>query len=68
MGRIGGRPWTTQDDDLLQKLAADGMSAPAIAAEMSRSDTTIRRRAKEIEVEIRKAQMAATNVKQKPDA
>ena len=44
------------DDELLRKLAATGMPARSIAGEMSRSDTTIRKRAKELEIVISEAQ------------
>jgi hypothetical protein len=55
MGRIGGRPWTTQDDDLLQ--SSQRMD---VCTGYRRGDTTIQRRAKEIEVKIRKAQPRQT--------
>ena len=34
--RPAGRPWTLTDDDMLRKLLATGMKAPAIALKMNR--------------------------------
>jgi hypothetical protein len=35
--RPAGRPWTLTDDDMLRKLLASGMKAPAIALKMNRT-------------------------------
>jgi hypothetical protein len=52
MGRVSGRPWTPSDDVTLRELAAAGKHVVTIAVEMRRSETTIRKKAKEIGVEI----------------
>jgi hypothetical protein len=57
MGRVKGRPWTPKEDEVLRRLAAAGMNAQTLAGEMGRSDTKIRKRAKEIEVMLSKAQL-----------
>jgi hypothetical protein len=54
MGRVGGRPWTAEDDLLLRDLAAAGKFAVTIAIEMNRSESVIRSRAKDIGLEIAK--------------
>jgi hypothetical protein len=52
MGRVTGRPWTPSDDVTLRELAAAGKHVVTIAVEMRRSEPTIRKKAKEIGVEI----------------
>ena len=39
--RPAGRPWTLTDDDMLRKLLASGMKAPAIALKMNRTVDSI---------------------------
>jgi hypothetical protein len=52
MGRVSGRPWTSQDDVLLRDLAAAGKHVVTIAVEMNRSESVIRKRAKDSDLEI----------------
>jgi hypothetical protein len=52
MGRVSVRPWTPSDDVTLRELAGAGKYVITIAVEMNRSEPTIRRKAKEIGVEI----------------
>jgi hypothetical protein len=54
MGRVTGRPWTPNDDVTLRELAAAGKHVVTIAVELRRSEATIRKKAKEIGVEIAK--------------
>jgi hypothetical protein len=42
--RPAGRPWTLTDDDILRKLLASGMKAPAIALKMNRTVGAIQSR------------------------
>ena len=42
MNVLRARPWTSHEDIVLQRLAAAGKYAAAIAAEMTRSEATIR--------------------------
>jgi hypothetical protein len=42
--RPAGRPWTLTDDDMLRKLLASGMKAPAIALKMNRTVGAIQSR------------------------
>ena len=42
MSEIRARPWTSHEDIVLQRLAAAGKYAAAIAAEMTRSEATIK--------------------------
>jgi hypothetical protein len=52
MGRVSGRPWMPSDDVTLKELAAAGKYVVTIAVEMCRSEPNIRKKAKEIGVEI----------------
>jgi hypothetical protein len=52
IGRVSGRPWTTQDDLVLRDLAAAGKHVFTIAAEMNRSESVIRKRAKDNNLKI----------------
>jgi hypothetical protein len=52
MGRVSGRPWTSDDDILLRDLAAAGKYVVTIAVEMNRSESVIRKRAKDSDLEI----------------
>jgi hypothetical protein len=52
--RIGGRPWTPQEDVILREMAAAGKHVVDIAVAMNRSEAVIRRRAKEDGIEIAK--------------
>lgn len=42
--RPAGRSWTLTDDDMLRKLLASGMKAPAIALKMNRTVGAIQSR------------------------
>ena len=42
MSVLRARPWTSHEDIVLQKLAASGKHVATIAAEMTRSESTIR--------------------------
>jgi hypothetical protein len=42
--RPAGRPWTLTDDDMLRKLLASGMKAPAISLKMNRTRGAIQSR------------------------
>jgi hypothetical protein len=42
--RPAGRPWTLTDDDMLRKLLASGLKAPAIAQKMNRTVGAIQSR------------------------
>jgi hypothetical protein len=46
--RPAGRPWTLTDDDILRKLLASGMKAPAIALKMNRTIGAIQSRKSEL--------------------
>jgi hypothetical protein len=48
------RPWSSKDDVLLRELAAAGKYVVDIAAEMNRSESVIRTRAKENDLQIAK--------------
>jgi hypothetical protein len=48
------RPWTSEDDLRLRDLAAAGKYVVDIAAEMNRSESVIRTRAKENDLQIAK--------------
>jgi hypothetical protein len=52
--KVGGRPWTPQEDVILRELAAAGKLAFAIAVEMNRSEAVIRSRAKKESIKIAK--------------
>jgi hypothetical protein len=47
MSRVSGRPWTSQDGVLLRDPAAAGKHVVTIAVEMNRSESVIRKRAKD---------------------
>jgi hypothetical protein len=48
------RPWTSHEDLVLRELAEAGEFAATIAAEMSRSETAIRRHAARLNLKIAK--------------
>jgi hypothetical protein len=48
--------WTSHEDIVLQRLAAAGKYAAAIAAEMTRSESAIRSRAKQLNIALATAQ------------
>jgi DNA-binding NarL/FixJ family response regulator len=52
MGRLR-RPWTTEEDELLRQLVAQGHSRHAIAVQLGRDDRTVDDRAKAIQVELK---------------
>jgi hypothetical protein len=54
IGRVSGRPWTSDDDVLLRHLASLGKYVVTIAVEMNRSESGIRKRAKDNGLEIAK--------------
>jgi hypothetical protein len=51
---VEGRPWTSDDDVLLRHLASLGKYVVTIAVEMNRSESGIRKRAKDNGLEIAK--------------
>ena len=51
------RPWNSHQDVILQRLAAAGKYAAAIAAEMNRSESAIRSRAKKLNITLAKTQV-----------
>jgi C4-dicarboxylate-specific signal transduction histidine kinase len=50
------RLWTSHEDIVLQRLAAAGKYAAAIAVEMNRSESAIRSRAKKLNIMLARAQ------------
>jgi hypothetical protein len=50
------RPWTSHEDIVLQRLAAAGTQAAAIAAELNRSESAIRSRARKVNITLARAQ------------
>jgi hypothetical protein len=56
MSPSGVRLWTSHEDIVLQRLAAAGKHAAAIAAEMNRSESAIRSRAKKLNITLASAQ------------
>jgi hypothetical protein len=54
MSGLAARPWTLHDELRLQQLAAAGKHAAAIAAELNRSESAVRSRAKALKVKIAK--------------
>jgi DNA-binding NarL/FixJ family response regulator len=56
MSVVAIRPWTSHEDIVLQRLAAAGKYAAAIAAEMNRSESAIRSRAKKLNITLPRAQ------------
>jgi hypothetical protein len=53
---LASRPWTAHEDMFLRQLAAAGKFAPAIAAEMRRSESAIRKRATKLKITLAKVQ------------
>jgi hypothetical protein len=49
-------PWTSHEDLVLEELAVAGESAATIAAEMTRSETAIRRHAARLNLALAKGQ------------
>ena len=56
MSGVRARPWTSHEDIVLQRLATAGKYAAAIAAEMNRSESAIRSRAKKLNITLARAQ------------
>ena len=56
MSVLRPRPWTSHEDVVLQRLAAAGKHAAAIAAEMNRSELAIRSRAWKLNILLARAQ------------
>ena len=56
MSVLRARPWTSHEDIVLQRLAAAGKYAAAIAPEMNRSESAIRSRAKKLDITLARAQ------------
>ena len=56
MSVIGSRPWTSDEDIVLQRLAAAGKYTAAIAAEMTRSEAAIRSHAALLNLTLAKRQ------------
>jgi DNA-binding NarL/FixJ family response regulator len=56
MSVLRARPWTSHEDMVLQRLVAAGKHAAAIAAEMTRSESAIRSRAKKLNITLARAQ------------
>ena len=56
MSVLRARPWTSHEDIVLQRLAAAGKYLAAIAAEMNRSEATIRTRAALLNLTLAKGQ------------
>jgi hypothetical protein len=56
MSKVGARPWTAHEDIVLQRLAAAGKYAAAIAAESSRSEAAIRNHAALLKLALAKGQ------------
>jgi DNA-binding NarL/FixJ family response regulator len=51
---VGSRPWTAHEDIVLQELASSGKYASAIAIELNRSESAIRKRATLLNVKLAK--------------
>jgi hypothetical protein len=51
------RPWTQADDDKLRRLALTGLSVRAIGIRMSRTETAVRSRARQLHVILRKIRL-----------
>jgi len=49
------QPWTPADDERLRKLAAEGRSVATIAERLKRSESAVRRRAKDLGITLVKA-------------
>ena len=56
MSVVANRPWTSHEDIILQRLAAAGKYLAAIAAEMTRSEATIRTHAARLNLTLAKGQ------------
>jgi DNA-binding NarL/FixJ family response regulator len=56
MSVLGARPWTSHEDIVLQRLAAAGKYAAAIAKQMKRSESAIRKRAMRLKITLAKGQ------------
>jgi hypothetical protein len=56
MSVVGARPWNSHEDVVLQRLAAAGKYLAAIAAEMTRSEATIRTHAALLNLTLAKGQ------------
>jgi hypothetical protein len=56
MSVLRARPWTSHEDMVLQRLVAAGKFRAAIAAEMTRSESAIRSRAKKLNITLARAQ------------
>jgi len=56
MSVLGALRWTAHEDIVLQRLAAAGKHVAAIAAEMTRSEATIRKRAMRLKITLAKGQ------------
>jgi len=56
VSELRARPWTSHEDIVLQRLATAGKYAAAIAAEMNRSESAIRSRAKKLNITLARAQ------------
>jgi hypothetical protein len=56
MSGLAARPWTVHEDMFLRQLAADGKYAAAIAKQMKRSESAIRKRAALLHVKLTKVQ------------
>ena len=56
MSVLGARRWTAHEDMFLRQLAAAGEYAAAIAAEMNRSESAIRKRATRLNITLARVQ------------
>jgi DNA-binding NarL/FixJ family response regulator len=56
MSVLRARPWTSHEDIVLQRLAASGKHVATIAAEMTRSESTIRTHAALLNLTLAKGQ------------
>ncbi len=56
MSGVRAHRWTSHEDIVLQRLAMAGKYAAAIAAEMNRSESAIRSRAKKLNITLPRAQ------------
>ena len=65
MSVVGARPWTAHEDMFLRQLASAGKYAAAIAVEMNRSESAIRKRAVVLNVKLAKVQRFGLKAKGK---
>jgi hypothetical protein len=65
MSVVGPRPWTAHEDIVLQRLAAAGKYAAAIAKQIKRSESAIRKRAVLLNVKLAKVQRFGLKAKGK---